>query len=73
MSQAYVERMKAPPIPLGTLIGQEFRKETVEKPLIKYGNAALAKKGEDYFLVKLDCQRVPGDKSSTFAVFGVLN
>uniref|UniRef100_A0A7N0TFK2 protein-serine/threonine phosphatase n=1 Tax=Kalanchoe fedtschenkoi TaxID=63787 RepID=A0A7N0TFK2_KALFE len=73
MSQADISRMKAPPVPLGTLIGREFRKETVEKPLIKYGNAALAKKGEDYFLVKLDCERVPGHPSSSFSVFAIFD
>lgn len=65
-------RMKANPVAFGTLIGREFRKGDVAKPLIKYGNAALAKKGEDYFLVKLDCERVLGDPSSSFAVFAVL-
>uniref|UniRef100_A0A7N0UFG4 protein-serine/threonine phosphatase n=3 Tax=Kalanchoe fedtschenkoi TaxID=63787 RepID=A0A7N0UFG4_KALFE len=73
MSQAGISRMKAPLVPLGTLIGLEIRKETVEKPLIKYGNAALAKKGEDYFLVKLDCERVPGDPSSSFSVFAIFD
>ncbi|CAM8911598.1 unnamed protein product [Rhodiola kirilowii] len=73
MSQADISKMKAPPVPLGTLIGREFRKETVEKPLIKYGNAALAKKGEDYFLVKLDCERAPGDQSSSFSVFAIFD
>ncbi|KAJ6876466.1 hypothetical protein NC651_029455 [Populus alba x Populus x berolinensis] len=33
------------------------------------GQAALAKKGEDYFIIKPDCQRVPGDLSTSFSVF----
>ncbi|CAM8936792.1 unnamed protein product [Rhodiola kirilowii] len=73
MSQADISRMKDTPVPLGTLIGREFRKGAVEKPLIKYGNAALAKKGEDYFLVKLNCERVPGDPSTTFSVFAIFD
>ncbi|KAL7120057.1 hypothetical protein ACP275_02G099500 [Erythranthe tilingii] len=61
------------PIPLGTLIGRELRNEKVEKPTVKYGQAALAKKGEDYFLVKLDCQRVPADPSTSFSVFAIFD
>ncbi|CAM8942694.1 unnamed protein product [Rhodiola kirilowii] len=73
MSQADISRTKDTPVPLGTLISREFRKGAVEKPLIKYGNAALAKKGEDYFLVKLNCERVPGDPSTTFSVFAIFD
>ncbi|KAF7006554.1 hypothetical protein CFC21_021590, partial [Triticum aestivum] len=29
-----------------------------------YGHAGFAKRGEDYFLVKPDCPRVPGDPST---------
>lgn len=65
--------MKQPPlVPLGTLIGRELRNEKVEKPTVKYGQAALAKKGEDYFLIKPDCQRVPGNPSTCFSVFAVI-
>lgn len=38
---------------------------------MRYGCAAQSKKGEDYFLMKTDCQRVPGNASSTFSVFAV--
>lgn len=72
MSQTEVSSMKSPPVPLGTLIGRELRNEKVEKPFVKYGQAALAKKGEDYFLIKSDCQRIPGDLSTSFSVFAVL-
>ncbi|PPR81000.1 hypothetical protein GOBAR_AA39718 [Gossypium barbadense] len=44
MSQAEVLRMKPPLVPLATLIGRELRNEKVEKPFVKYGQAALAKK-----------------------------
>lgn len=64
-------KQKQQPVPLGTLIGRELRIEKAEKPTVKYGQAALAKKGEDYFLIKLDCQRVPGDTSTSFSVFAV--
>lgn len=64
--------MKPPPVPLATLIGRELRNENVGKPYVKCGQAGLAKKGEDYFLIKTDCYRVPGDLSTVFSVFAVL-
>lgn len=72
MSQTEVSRIKTPLVPLATLIGRELRNEKVEKPFVKYGQAALAKKGEDYFLIKPDCQRIPGNPSTAFSVFAVL-
>jgi len=72
MSQTEVTRVKPALVPLGTLIGRELRSEKVEKPTIRYGQAALAKKGEDYFLIKPDCQRIPGDTSTSFSVFAVI-
>lgn len=74
MSQSEISEMKAktPLVPLGTLIGRELRNEKVEKPIIKYGQAALAKKGEDYFLIKPDYQRIPGNPSTSISVFAVI-
>ncbi|KAK3418696.1 hypothetical protein EUGRSUZ_H03276 [Eucalyptus grandis] len=73
MSQAEVSRMKPPLVPLATLIGRELRGGKVEKPLVKYGQAALAKKGEDYFLTKPDCERIAGDPSTSFSVFAIFD
>ncbi|KAL0412965.1 UNVERIFIED_CONTAM: putative protein phosphatase 2C 5 [Sesamum radiatum] len=75
MSQTEVSNMKQKqqPVPLGTLIGRELRNEKLEKPTVKYGQAALAKKGEDYFLIKPDCQRVPGNPSTSFSVFAIFD
>lgn len=73
MSQTEVTRVKPALVPLGTLIGRELRSEKVEKPIIRYGQAALAKKGEDYFLIKPDCQRIPGDPSTSFSVFAIFD
>ncbi|KAG2694702.1 hypothetical protein I3843_08G153400 [Carya illinoinensis] len=73
MSQTEVSRMKHPLVPLATLIGRELRNEKVEKPFVKYGQAALAKKGEDYFLIKPDCQRIPGNQSTSFSVFAIFD
>ncbi|XP_019422786.1 PREDICTED: probable protein phosphatase 2C 5 isoform X2 [Lupinus angustifolius] len=60
-------------VPLGTLIGRELRTDKVEKPFVKFGQSGLAKKGEDYFLIKTDCYRVPGDLSTLFSVFAIFD
>eukprot|EP00250_Pteridium_aquilinum_P015459 c22592_g1_i1 orf=336-1646(-) len=60
-------------VPLASLLKLELENDKVETPVIQCGEASQAKKGEDFILVKLDCQRIPGDGSSTFAVFGVLD
>lgn len=61
------------PVTLGRLIGRELRNGKGEMPSIKYGQAALAKKGEDYFLIIPEYQRIPGDASTSFSVFAVLD
>ncbi|KAK9070695.1 hypothetical protein SSX86_011097 [Deinandra increscens subsp. villosa] len=66
-------KTKSPLVPLGTLIGRELRHGNVEKPTVSYGQAALAKKGEDYFLIKPDCQRIPGNPSTSFSVFAIFD
>ncbi|CAK7326624.1 unnamed protein product [Dovyalis caffra] len=60
-------------VPLATLISREMRIEKMEKPTVRYGDAAQSRKGEDYFLIKMDCQRVPGNSSSIFSVFAVFD
>ncbi|XP_024539743.1 probable protein phosphatase 2C 5 [Selaginella moellendorffii] len=55
------------------LLSREVRPERVERPVLQYGHAAQSKKGEDFVLVKTDCQRVPGDGSSTFGVFAIFD
>lgn len=60
-------------VPLAALINREMRSEKMEKPTVRYGCAAQSRKGEDYFLMKTDCQRIPGNSSSTFAVFAILD
>lgn len=60
-------------VPLAALINRELRSEKMEKPAVRYGSAAQSRKGEDYFLMKTDCQRVPGNPSTSFSVFGVCN
>ncbi|KAM4095272.1 hypothetical protein ACJW30_08G017200 [Castanea mollissima] len=50
-----------------------MRSEKMEKPTVRYGHAAQSRKGEDYFLIKTDCQRVPGNSSSAFSVFAIFD
>ncbi|KAK8946705.1 putative protein phosphatase 2C 33 [Platanthera zijinensis] len=61
------------PIALATLIGRELRGGRNDKPLVRYGHAGLAKRGEDYFLIKPDCYRIPGNASTSFSVFAVFD
>ncbi|XP_016458668.2 putative protein phosphatase 2C 15 isoform X2 [Nicotiana tabacum] len=60
-------------VPLAALISRELRNEKMEKPTVRYGCAAQSKKGEDYFLMKTDCQRVQGNPSSSFSVFAIFD
>ncbi|KAH9746721.1 putative protein phosphatase 2C 15 [Citrus sinensis] len=60
-------------VPLAALISREMRNEKMEKPNVSFGQAAQSRKGEDYFLIKTDCQRVPGNPSSTFSVFAIFD
>ena len=71
MATAARERRLPPALPLATLIGRELRAGGSERPALRYGHAGFAKRGEDYFLVKPDCLRVPGDPASAFSVFAV--
>eukprot|EP00250_Pteridium_aquilinum_P012712 c20891_g1_i1 orf=413-1777(-) len=60
-------------VPLSHLLSRELQNERIQRPVIGYGHAAQPKKGEDYALIKTDCQRIPGDRSSAFATFAVLD
>lgn len=60
-------------VPLAALLNREMINEKMEKPTVRYGCAVQSKKGEDYFLMKTDCQRIPGSPSSSFSVFGVFD
>lgn len=58
-------------VPLSVLLKRELASEKVEKPEITHGQASQSKKGEDFTLLKTECQRVVGDGVSTYSVFGV--
>ncbi|KAL5992765.1 hypothetical protein ACLOJK_013684 [Asimina triloba] len=58
-------------LPLGVLLKRESTLEKIENPDVTHGQASQSKKGEDFTLLKAECQRVPGDGATTFSVFGV--
>lgn len=58
-------------VPLSVLLKRELANEKIEKPEIVHGQAIQSKKGEDFTLIKTECQRVMGDGVSTYSVFGV--
>lgn len=58
-------------VPLSVLLKRELANEKIEKPEIVSGQASRSKKGEDFTLLKTECERVMGDGVTTFSVFGV--
>ncbi|XP_020249992.1 probable protein phosphatase 2C 12 isoform X2 [Asparagus officinalis] len=61
-------------LPLGVLLKRELSTEkTPEKPDIIHAQANQSKKGEDFTFLKTECERVPGDGSTTFAVFAIFD
>ncbi|KAJ8762412.1 hypothetical protein K2173_007572 [Erythroxylum novogranatense] len=60
-------------VPLAVLLKRELANEKVEKPEILHGQANQSKKGEDFTLVKTECQRVAGDGVTTYSVFGLFD
>ncbi|XP_028806784.1 probable protein phosphatase 2C 12 [Neltuma alba] len=60
-------------VPLSVLLKRELANEKIEKPEIMHGQASQSKKGEDFTLVKTECQRVVGDGVSTYSVFGLFD
>ncbi|KAK9051084.1 hypothetical protein SSX86_027710 [Deinandra increscens subsp. villosa] len=70
-----VERQPRRPdfVSLAALMSRELKSEKMENPSVRYGSAAQSRKGEDYFLMKTDCQRILGNPSSSFSVFGIFD
>lgn len=60
-------------VPLAVLLKREQSNEKLENPDLIYGQANQSKKGEDFTLLKTECQRVPGDANTTFSVFGLFD
>uniref|UniRef100_A0A0D6QXX2 protein-serine/threonine phosphatase n=1 Tax=Araucaria cunninghamii TaxID=56994 RepID=A0A0D6QXX2_ARACU len=72
-SGGVVYSKKGPMVPLAELLKRELKNEKIERPNIRCGQAGQSKKGEDFTLIKLDCQKIPGDGTSTFAVFAIFD
>lgn len=60
-------------VSLSVLLKRELANEKIERPEIVSGQANQSKKGEDFTLIKSECQRVLGDGVTTYSVFGVLD
>ncbi|CAH2066160.1 unnamed protein product [Thlaspi arvense] len=60
-------------VPLAALISRETKAAKMEKPIVRFGQAAQSRKGEDYFLINTDCLRVPSNTSTTFSVFAIFD
>jgi hypothetical protein len=58
-------------VPLSVLLKRELLSEKIENPDIVHGQAGQSKKGEDFTLLKSDCQRMVGDGVYTYSVYGV--
>lgn len=53
------------------VVGSELPPSDEEYPLLSYGECKQYKKEEDFAVAKTDCERVPGDPSTTYAAFMV--
>ncbi|KAB1220365.1 putative protein phosphatase 2C 12 [Morella rubra] len=60
-------------VPLSVLLKRELASERIERPEIVHGQASQSKKGEDFTLLKTECQRMVGDGVSTYSVFGLFD
>ncbi|KAB2076117.1 hypothetical protein ES319_A06G019000v1 [Gossypium barbadense] len=60
-------------VPLSVLLKRELASEKIEDPEIVHGLASHSKKGEDFTLLKTECQRALGDGFTTFSVFGLFD
>ncbi|XP_009359088.1 probable protein phosphatase 2C 12 [Pyrus x bretschneideri] len=60
-------------VPLSVLLKRELANEKIERPELIHGQASQSKKGEDFTLVKTECQRIVGDGVSTYSVFGLFD
>ncbi|XP_071692437.1 probable protein phosphatase 2C 12 [Rutidosis leptorrhynchoides] len=60
-------------VPLSVLLKRELVNEKADRPEIVSGEANESKKGEDFALIKTDCERVLGDGVATYSVFGIFD
>ena len=62
---------KSEHVPLSVLLKRESANQKADRPEIASGQANESKKGEDFALIKTECQRVLGDGVTTYSVFEV--
>ncbi|CAJ2641012.1 unnamed protein product [Trifolium pratense] len=62
-------------VPLSVLLKRELANEKMDKSdmVVVYSQASENKKGEDFTLLKNECQRVVADGVSTYSVFGLFD
>ncbi|KAK4277500.1 hypothetical protein QN277_015491 [Acacia crassicarpa] len=60
-------------VPLSVLLKRELANEKIEKPEIMHGQSSESKKGEDFTLIKTECQMAAADGVSTYSVFGLFD
>ncbi|KAF4346489.1 hypothetical protein G4B88_020991 [Cannabis sativa] len=60
-------------VPLSVLLERELANEKIEKTELIHGQASQSKKGEDFTLIKIECQRMVGDGVSTYSVFALFD
>ncbi|PKI69750.1 probable protein phosphatase 2C 12 [Punica granatum] len=60
-------------VPLSVLLKREVASEKIDRPEIAHGQASQSKKGEDFTLLKTECQRAVGDGISTYSVFALFD
>ncbi|KAK2992269.1 hypothetical protein RJ640_020262, partial [Escallonia rubra] len=60
-------------VPLSVLLKRELASEKIERPELCHGQASQSKKGEDFTLLKMECQRVLGDGVTTYSVFALFD
>ncbi|KAI4375031.1 hypothetical protein MLD38_012949 [Melastoma candidum] len=60
-------------VPLSVLLKRELANEKIDRPDIVHGQASHSKKGEDYTLVKAECQRNVGDGVAMYSIFALFD
>lgn len=57
---------------LGRSLSLSLEMEDEESPVLSHGHVMQSLKNEDCTFAKTDCERIPGDSSTTFAAYAVL-
>ncbi|KAJ3697150.1 hypothetical protein LUZ61_000855 [Rhynchospora tenuis] len=60
-------------VPLAVLLKREMSNEKSEKPDLLHGEASQKKKGEDFTLLRAECERTQETGTTSFSVFGLFD